>query len=634
MRNPLGVTVGIGVLALGVVGIAATLVGRSESDPAIEAAAPTKSLPAVELPTCGDPTPTTATPPAAVEARSAAQRGLDFLGSEASAWTTQNQCYGCHVQAVTVEAMAVGIHNQYRIRDSDRRTVLSGMIDMKGGARSIGGLTHDSPSIAQSAKVLGASAFARWDQWVSPELRDYLMAEAAAILARQTPEGEITLPYTRAPVATDSTQGTAQAIITWKQAYERSADDRWLTAIHRGEGFLRGIVAGWRGSQPPTQALDYAALGLLAAGVSPSEPVLVDLRTRIAGYHTQDGSWPAVAGDPGAPLYTGESLYTLRMLGMTDRDDAIARGTKWLIAAQQQNGGWSGAGFGKAEAMWAVLGLVSIDVLTVAVDGVDDGQRVTGAVALDVHARDNSGAQVSRVEIYVDDLPVHGACGASTTYRLDTTALETGRHVVDVVARNSRGEVSRRRLDVYTGDVYLAQVGSTWSGGETQISLRDLEAASAHEVRLEVVQDGTVVHTETRKGAQGPLHFSFHGAAGKYEARLTYRDTDGVVKQTETLPFVNDSLDAQKANYTQVGGALAMPDASAAENAQLDLVDDNGKVVAKTTSTKSGEYRFKNVEAGKHYSVHVNKKGFDAAPVSIDAKMGADVRNDMVVKKK
>ena len=108
------------------------------------------------------------------------------------------------------------------------------------------------------------------------------------------------------------------------------------------------------------------------------------------------------------------------------------------------------------------------------------------------------------------------------------------------------------------------------------------------------------------------------------------------VRQTESLPFVHDSLESQQANYTQVGGSLALPEGQAAANADLELVDDDGNVVAKTVSTKAGSFRFKNVEAGKQYKVRVNKKGFDVAlpAQAIQAEKGKEAVMDMSLKKK
>src|SRR5688572_9440640 len=50
------------------------------------------------------------------KARDAAQRGLDWLGQAARTWQDGHKCYGCHVQAVTMEAMTVGLSHQYTVK--------------------------------------------------------------------------------------------------------------------------------------------------------------------------------------------------------------------------------------------------------------------------------------------------------------------------------------------------------------------------------------------------------------------------------------------------------------------------------------------------------------------------------------
>src|SRR6185295_16358097 len=101
----------------------------------------------------------------------------------------------------------------------------------------------------------------------------------------------------------------------------------------------------------------------------------------------------------------------------------------------------------KAEAMWAVLGLVSVDVLTLAVRGVVDGERVGARARVTVEAFDNAGGSgaVRQVALYVDDVLVGSSCGAETTQVL--AGLGTGKHLVDAVAFNGRGQTSRRRLE-------------------------------------------------------------------------------------------------------------------------------------------------------------------------------------------
>jgi squalene-hopene/tetraprenyl-beta-curcumene cyclase len=621
-RSTRALTRAILAVSLSIVGVAAVVAatagGAPSTPPATIAAGKPKPF-LLECPETSNEVASSGTASATAKetsgdprARQAAQRGLDFLAKEAVAWQERNNCYGCHVQAVTIEAFSVGRHHQYEIKDVSLRTVLDGMLTVQGGARHPGGLSHGSPTIGETGKILGAAAFARYDQWVDDDVRDVLLDEATRILEKQQTDGSVQLPWSSAPVATDQVQGTALAIVTWRQAYERSADDRWLTAIQRAEDRLRAIAAGWTGFPDSIQQLDYAIIGLLAAGVGTREDVVADLGTKLREAQNSDGGWGLTKGAPSEALATGQALYTLRLLGMTDRDDAIARGTSWLIERQASDGGWSHAGFGKAEAMWAVLGLVSIDVMTIDVAGLRDGHRIEGETLIEVSARDNKGGRVRRVDIAVDDVPVHGACADGMTWSWDARALSDGKHIVDVRATNARGEVSRRRFEVYAGNAYLTQVGTAWAGGRTQVSLRNLAEHPGGSVKIEVLRDGKMVHTEEQKGAPGPMSFGFEGDRGRYTARLTYRREDGMSQVVET-PFVHDTLEAQNESFAQLEGRLALPDDMDAANTMVELLDDDGNVVARTSSTRNGQYRFKNIDGEKQYRVRVSKQGYKAA---------------------
>lgn len=582
-------------------------------------------------------------------ARRAAQRGLDYLASAAKEWQSHNNCYGCHVQAVTVEALSVGIHNQYSVARADTQEVLRGMLDLTGGARQPGGLNHSSRTIGQTGKLLGGAAFARYDQWVDASLRDYMLTEAQAILEMSDSSGQVAMPWVSAPVATGPIQATAHAIVTWKQAYERTADDQWLTAISRAEDWLHGKVATWKETPPSSmQDMNYAMIGLLGAGVSNAEVALQRLATELGRRQNSDGGFPLHQGGPSSPFATGQTLYALRLMGRSDSDPTVARGTAWLIEHQQENGSWSSSGFGKAEAMWAVLGLVSVDVLSVTVEGLKHGQHVTGLQDLAATARDNKGAGVAQIEMFVDDIRAYGACGAELAHKLDTSGWQAGKHVVEVRATNTRGQVSRRFYDVYAGDVYLTQIGTRYNGSATEISLRNiLEADLQSNVRVEVeiyeatdkdgeVVPGAKVHTMSSTGRQGAMSFAWDGTGAgasaqsgqKYVARLSMEDDKGKTLQSEDVVFVHDTLKAQRDNWAQLEGQLALPDGDRAQNAEVELVDEIGRVVARTKSTKAGSFRFRNVKSKKGYKVRVKKDGFAAeAPAAAD--LGEDNNVDL-----
>jgi squalene-hopene/tetraprenyl-beta-curcumene cyclase len=256
--------------------------------------------------------------------------------------------------------------------------------------------------------------------------------------------------------------------------------------------------------------------------------------------------------------------------------------------------------------------------MTIDVAGVRDGHRIDGEVKLEIAARDNKGGKVRRVDIDIDDVPAYGACADGVTWSWNTRSLTDGKHIVDVRATNARGEVSRRRFEVYAGNVYLTQVGTAWAGGRTQVSMRNLAEKAGGNVKIEVLRDGKTVHTDEQKGMPGPMSFGFAGDKGRYTARLTFKSEAGEAQIVET-PFVHDTLEAQNESFAQLEGRLSLAGDADAANTMVELVDDDGNVVGRTMSTRNGQYRFKNIDGEKQYRVRVTKKGFKqqmSAPIS------------------
>lgn len=604
------------------------------------AATPATDKPAYPLPTCATPTTTTASAPreqGSPEVRQAAQRGLNFLARETLAWQKQQSCYGCHVHAVTLEAMALGVHNQYDVSRTQLTAILEGMLRLPGGARRPQGLSYHDDSLFAPAKAFGGAAFARYDQWVGTDVRDDLVRAARELLEYQQRDGSIRLDWTNPPVGAGVLQGTFQATQTWRQAYARTADDKWLTPIRKAEGFIQAQVAHWGQAPRSIQDTDYALMALLAAGVSPSEPSVRRLVSDVLKSQRPDGGWGFTANEAPNAFATGQALYTLRLLGMTDQDPVIGRGTRWITSHQQQDGGWSHAGFGKAEAMWGVLGLVSMDVLTVAVNGPRDGQHVEGVQRVTAEARDNQSGGVARIEFFVDDVRTYAACGGKLDYAWNTAGLEKGKHLVDVIATNAKGQRSARRLEVYAGSVYLTELGSSFSSDGTVFSLRDIAPETLKgSIQLEIKKPadkgaGATVYTASHANEPGPLSFTWSGKSndgkpqprGRYTAVVSFKDPSGQVLQREELTFTHDTEEAQQAHYAQVQGKLDLGNAAPAANTAVELVDDRGNVVQRTLTTEAGQYRFKSVDPGK-YKVRIQKRGFVDVEQSVDAAKGAE----------
>lgn len=573
------------------------------------------------------------------DARRAAQRGLEFVSREAVAWQGRNNCFGCHVQAVTFEALTVGREHQYDVSEPEFREVLRGLTEINGGHRHAGGLSVGGSGMPATSRAFGGAAFARYDRTVDGALRDDLLAVAAQLVEYQNPDGSVRNDDTRFPVVQGPLQATTQALQAWHQAYSRSANERWLGPIREAEAWLQGQARRLT-DQPDagTVDLNYAVMGLLEAGAQPSEATLTALASRLRERQSSDGAWSFQPSGAANAFATGQSLHALRSLGASDDDAAVARGTRWLVTHQAEDGGWSHDGSGKAEAMWAVFGLVSVDVMSLSLEGARDGEHAEGRPLVRARAVDNNGSAVQQVEMLVDDNPVGRACGAALSQAVDFGDLPAGVHTLDVVATNERGQTARRRMEFYTGQYYLVTPGTRWSDGRTVFSLRNVaprEVAGTVRVRVRT-PDGREVWQHDAPAAQGPVRVSWDGhpsqgaaaPAGRYVATVSYVDRAGHALQEIELPFVHDTAEAQQAQYAQVQGQLNAEGAGGAANAEVELIDHAGRVVQRTQSTESGAYRFSNIDRG-NYRVRVSRRGFRPAEAPVAAAPAATSSADM-----
>src|SRR5688572_16550535 len=71
--------------------------------------------------------------------REAARKGLMFLSKSSQAWTQQHKCFGCNVQAVTLEALTVGKKHQYDIAPADIEAMVKALkLGVTAGGRVTG----------------------------------------------------------------------------------------------------------------------------------------------------------------------------------------------------------------------------------------------------------------------------------------------------------------------------------------------------------------------------------------------------------------------------------------------------------------------------------------------------------------
>jgi hypothetical protein len=595
---------------------------------------PASANPAVALVSCA--TGAAPTTPAVGDARvrSAAHKGLSYLAEASRAWTTQHRCFGCHVQAVTLEALSAAQHHQYPLGPKDLPEMVRALeLGVTAGGRVTG------------AAFQGA-AWARYDRWVDSTHTEDLLRWATELVELQAPSGAVVDDDARRPITGGTMQTTFQAAQAWRQAHARTADERWLRPLRRAEAYLVSTAHAWPddGRGVDLQDLDFALLGLTASGAPPSDPGSRRLQSMLLARQNQDGGW-SLGEEASDAFATGQAVYTLKALGYGDAAPQVRRGLDYLLAHQDSGGSWrtykSGQGGAeKGETMWAVLGLVTVDVASVSVAGLSDGQHVEGRIALEARATDNVSGGIAQLELRIDDLPVHRVCGDALHYTWDTAALARGPHVVDVVARSRSGEESRHRLEVYAGDVQLSHVAADFDEGRAQtiVTLRHIAAPSARPafVVMEVwdategndPQPRTLVRREERRAVTGPMSFEWAGTGddgkarprGRYFAKVYHREGPDTVRQTETLLFFHDTAAAQREQFAEVEGQLSVDNGKlGAAHTVVELVDAAGKVVQTTRTTEQGNYRFKNVSEGG-YRVRTQKSGFAQLEGKVEAK--------------
>lgn len=612
--------------------VATALVCLALSSPSLAADAQPKQ--------CARPDVKTVSRQSDAKAREAAHKGFTYLAGASTDWTKRNNCFGCHVQAVTMEALTAAKYFQYDVKPADLKEMQRALkMGVTAGGHSTG-------------VAFEGAAWARFDKFIDDSETKQLLTYADELMRIQSEDGAILDDDARLPVTGGTMQTTYQAAQTWRQAYARTANDKYLSPMRKAERFLTRKADGWKDANAVyVQDISFALLGLASAGVTRAEPASKRLQDMLIARQNHDGGW-ALDGKNSDAFATGQAVYTLKMAGFSDADPAVERGIHFLLTKQAADGAWRTAKSGqngseKGETMWAVLGLVTVDVASVAVSGLTDGMHVSGALVLDTSAIDNQSGGISELSISIDDTKVATECGPKLRYTWDTTKLTDGKHVVDVVAINGKNKQSRRRFEVFAGNVFLTEVGAVFDerAQQTKVSLRNIADPKVQgQVEVEIwsleeksEKPKTKVRVLDAKGEPGAMQLGWDGLdaakkqmpTGRYLAKVNFKDEKGAVKQTETALFTHASELVQKQSYGEVEGNLKLGQLGiGSSNTFVDLVDEEGTVLQTVRSTDQGNYRFKSIKPG-NYKVRARKEGYAPREAPASTKAGESSKADM-----
>lgn len=607
--------------------VATALVCLALSSPSLAADAQPKQ--------CARPDTKTVSRQSDAKAREAAHKGFTYLANASTQWTKAHNCFGCHVQAVTLEALTAAKYFQYDVKPADLKEMERALkLGVTAGGHSTG-------------VAFEGAAWARFDKFIDDSETKELLKYADELMRIQSEDGAILDDDARLPVTGGTMQTTYQAAQTWRQAYARTANDKYLSPMRKAERFLTRKADSWKSvNSIYVQDISFALLGLASAGVTRSEPASKRLQELLLARQNHDGGW-ALDGKNSDAFATGQAVYTLKMAGFSDADPAVERGIHYLLTKQSADGAWRTAKSGqngseKGETMWAVLGLVTVDVASVAVSGLTDGMHVSGALVLDATAVDNQSGGIAELSISIDDTKVATECGPKLRFTWDTAKLTDGKHVVDVVAINGKNKQSRRRFEVFAGNVFLTEVGAVFDerAQQTKVSLRNIADPKVQghvEVEIWSLEEKseapkTKVRVLDAKAEPGAMQFGWDGLdgakkqlpAGRYLAKVNFKDEKGTVKQTESALFTHASEVVQRQNFGEVEGNLKLGKLGiGSSNTMVDLVAEDGTVLQTVRSTEQGNYRFKSIKPGK-YKVRARKEGYAPLEAPVSTSAGAD----------
>lgn len=293
--------------------------------------------------------------PAAPEARA-----VRFLAAEVPRWSRENRCFSCHNNGDAARAL-------YEASRAGLRVPADAVADTTAWLGKPAGWDHNGGEGPFSDKRLARVAFttALATATRTGAIRDRAALHDAAVrLARdQSDDGSWTLEGEEAP-GSPTAYGRALATFLARESLAAADPARFRAAIARGDGWLR---------RRPIVNVGDASVALMAAALDGSgssaarRRAALDLLRRA---QSDDGGWGPYVTSPPEPFDTAIALLGLVRCG--DAPDStrrmIARGRRFLIAQQRDDGGWpettrppGGTSYAQriSTAGWATLALIA-----------------------------------------------------------------------------------------------------------------------------------------------------------------------------------------------------------------------------------------------------------------------------------
>ncbi|WP_339742113.1 prenyltransferase/squalene oxidase repeat-containing protein [uncultured Rubinisphaera sp.] len=138
------------------------------------------------------------------------------------------------------------------------------------------------------------------------------------------------LPMQKRPAAE-----TAQVSTMWNliALHQTGQDEQIQKADEKAKEWLAKSTLGL--------STEWYAVQILLADITGETERVQSAIEQLKSFQQEDGSWGWLTAEPGDALATGQALYALKQVGVSNDDPSIQKAIHFLTSTQAENGSWS-----------------------------------------------------------------------------------------------------------------------------------------------------------------------------------------------------------------------------------------------------------------------------------------------------
>jgi len=299
------------------------------------------------------------------DANATIERGLDFLVKDALAWKTEHNCVSCHHAGLVICALEEAKQFGHAV-DEPVLAELTKWIATSGDGKFSLERPAEAP-YAASPKAIYFSLALGANPQPTAEAQEGTKLLLKTVRSEQTQNGSwSTWPKTRPPIFGSSDESLTELAILALLPAAANGDMESQAARDKAVSWLTERTTD---SELQSLSLRLVIWSRLARPAAECETLARQIQDR----QNADGGWSQTKDLASDAWATGQALYALAHAGLTPENSSVARGQKFLITTQHEDGSWTmtsrptepgGKGSNSlipitgGGSSWAVMGLV------------------------------------------------------------------------------------------------------------------------------------------------------------------------------------------------------------------------------------------------------------------------------------